>query len=100
MKKIECKDIIKLFMVMSFDNFGVDNDTVKILWASCRGMYWVKIKNTSPILNALPVITIIVLIPAATPLLNGGTEFIMVALLGEANIPIPAPIKINGNANS
>ena len=59
-----------------------------------------KIKNTSPILNALPVMTIIVLIPAATPLLNDGTELIIVALLGEANIPILTPTSTSGNTNS
>lgn len=59
-----------------------------------------KIKNTSPILNALPVMTIIVLIPAATPLLNDGTELMIIALLGEANIPIPAPTSTSGNTNS
>jgi hypothetical protein len=30
-KKIECKDIIKLFIVMSFEKFEVENDDVKIL---------------------------------------------------------------------
>ena len=58
------------------------------------------IKKTNPILNALPVITNVVLIPAATPLLLGGTEFIMVALLGDANIPIPAPTSAKGRIAS
>jgi hypothetical protein len=58
------------------------------------------IKNTNPILNALPVITKVVLIPAATPLLFGDTEFMMVALLGDVNIPIPAPINASGNIAS
>lgn len=58
------------------------------------------IKKTNPILNALPVITSVVLIPAATPLLFGGTEFIMVARLGDANIPIPAPMSASGSIAS
>ena len=40
------------------------------------------------------------IIPAATPLLNEGTELIIVALLGEANIPIPTPTSTSGNTNS
>ena len=36
---MECKDIIKLFIVMSFEKFEVENDEVKIFWASCIGMY-------------------------------------------------------------
>lgn len=58
------------------------------------------IKKTNPMLNALPVITKVVLIPAATPLLFGGTEFIMVALLGDVNIPIPAPMSASGSIAS
>ena len=34
------------------------------------------------------------------PPLRRGTLFIIDALLGDANIPIPAPIKIKGNSNS
>jgi len=58
------------------------------------------IKKTNPILNALPAITKVVLIPAATPLLLGGTEFIMVALLGDVNIPNPAPMSASGSIAS
>ena len=58
------------------------------------------IKKTNPILNALPVMTSVVLIPAATPLLFGGTEFIMVARLGDVNIPIPAPMSASGSIAS
>ena len=60
-------------------------------------MICVNIRNTKPILNALPAITNVVLTPAATPLLLDGTELIIVALLGEANIPIPAPTKTSGS---
>ena len=58
------------------------------------------IKKTNPMLNALPVITNVVLIPAAIPLRLGGTEFIMVALLGDVNIPIPAPMSASGSMAS
>jgi hypothetical protein len=37
--------------------------------AACRGITLVIIKNTKPILNAFPVITKVVLIPADAPLL-------------------------------
>ena len=38
-------------------------------WATCRGITLVIIKKTKPILNAFPVITKLVLIPADAPLL-------------------------------
>src|SRR6476469_1150951 len=49
------------------------------------------IRNTRPMLNEFPIITNVVLIPAETPLLEEGTEVIIDALFGEANMPIPAP---------
>ena len=32
-------------------------------------------------------------IPEATPRYSGGTEFMMAVMLGEANMPMPRPIK-------
>ena len=64
--------------------------------AACREIILVIIKNTTPILNEFPVITNVVLIPADTPLLSDGTELIIDALLGDANIPIPAPTRRSG----
>jgi len=40
----------------------------------------------------VPVFISVLLIPAAAPLFCGGTEFMMDAMLGEENIPIPIPI--------
>jgi hypothetical protein len=100
-KNIKCIDIINLLTAttpVALSNSP--NDPVKMCCVSCNGIIWVKTKNTRPILKALPVITIVVLIPAATPLLWGGTELIVVALLGEANIPIPDPNKTSGKRDS
>lgn len=52
--------------------------------------------NISAMLNALPVITRVVLIPAAIPRLLAETEFIIAARFGELNSPIPPPIKDKG----
>lgn len=80
--------------------FNASNDPVKMLWAASNGITWVNTKNTKPILKALPVITNVVLMPAATPRLCDGTELMIVALLGEANIPIPAPTNTSGIMDS
>lgn len=58
------------------------------------------IRKAIPKLNVLPINIRVVLVPAATPLLNDFTEFIIEALLGEANTPIPAPISKSGDRRS
>ena len=64
--------------------------------AVCSGIILVIIRNTRPILNEFPAMTNVVLTLADTPLLVEGTEVIIDALFGEANIPIPAPIITSG----
>lgn len=76
------------------------NEPEKILPVSSGGKIIENTINTSAILKALPVITSVVLIPAAIPRLFGETEFIIAARLGELKIPIPLPIKDRGKTNS
>ena len=47
-----------------------------------------------------PVLIIVYIIPPATPLSCGETEFIIDALLGAPNIPVPIPIINNIKPNS
>ena len=96
MKKIKCNELIKLFINKVLLLIDVYEPT-KILCTWYNGMNWTKIKKTIPILKELPDMTSMVLIPAATPLLNGGTELMIDALLGDANIPIPAPTSNKDN---
>ncbi len=44
----------------------------------------------------LPTFTSVELIPEAIPLSGGGAEFMIDALLGDANMPIPLPTKTRG----
>ena len=52
------------------------------------------------ILAVKAVFIMVVSIPEATPRSWAGTEFIMDALLGEPNIPVPKPMKKRAKANS
>jgi len=62
-------------------------------------MLWPKLpaNATSTIVNRIliptvdPVFCRVLLIPDATPLSSGGTEFMIDAVFGEANIPKPRP---------
>lgn len=76
------------------------NEPVKILLVSPGGKISENMIKISAMLKALPVMTRVVLIPAAIPRLFGETEFIIAARLGELNIPIPLPIKDKGRTNS
>ena len=50
---------------------------------------------------AVPAVFLSVdIIPEATPLSSEGTEFIIEAVLGVLNIPLPIPIKNSAKANS
>src|SRR5271157_861383 len=55
-------------------------------------------RNATARLRVDPRLTNVTLIPDAIPLSSGGTEFIIEALFGEANRPIPLPTKISGMA--
>ena len=57
------------------------------------------VKNIA-ILAVKAVLVKVYIIPEATPLSSDFTEFIIAAALGDANIPIPIPIKSTGKANS
>ena len=50
------------------------------------------VKNIA-ILAVNAVFIMVYIIPDATPLSSDGTEFIIEALLGDPNIPLPIPIK-------
>ena len=51
-------------------------------------------------LAVVAVFCIVALMPDAAPLVSGGTEFIMEAVFGAANIPPPSPITSSIIANS
>ena len=57
------------------------------------------VKNI-PILAVWPVFCKVALIPDATPLCWGATEFMTAVIFGAANIPIPAPIMNSINPKS
>ena len=57
------------------------------------------VKNIA-ILAVNEVFIIVNIIPEATPLSCGGTEFIMLELFGDPNIPPPIPIKKRMDPNS
>jgi hypothetical protein len=83
-------------MTAEEEDDDVGNEPENNCSAACNGMTLVIIRNISPILKEFPIMTNVVLIPAETPLLEGGTEVIIDALFGEANMPIPAPIIRSG----
>ena len=96
-KKVNCielKNLVTIELFIAMDD--VLNEPENNCSAVCRGTILVIIRNTRPMLKEFPIITNVVLIPADTPLLAGGTEVIIDALFGEANMPIPAPIIISG----
>src|SRR5579875_989214 len=63
-----------------------------------RGVVSAMTLKAIPMLNVFPVLTRVVLMPEAMPLLLGGAEFIMEDLFGDANTPIPAPMRTSGRS--
>lgn len=68
------------------------------------GSLWVipmisMVKNMA-MLAVVIVLFMVNIMPEATPLYFGGTEFMMDALFGEPNIPFPIPSINNTNPNS
>ena len=90
LSNITCLEILVFVEVSS-------NVPAKMLFACSGGNVTENIRKTSATLNALPVITNVVLVPAAIPRLFWGTEFIIAVRFGDVNIPIPAPIRVSGN---
>lgn len=69
-KKIMWTEFRKLPMIeLEIASDDVRNEPANNCSAACTGMRLVIIRNTKPILNAFPVMTKLVLIPADAPLL-------------------------------
>ena len=65
----------------------------------CESENTMTVKNAA-MLTTIPVFCKVVLIQEADPLFSGGTEFIIEAMFGAANIPIPKPCTYISTANS
>ena len=69
-KKIKCTEFRNLSMVeLEIADDDARNEPANNCSAACRGITLVIIKDTKPMLNAFPVMTKLVLIPADAPLL-------------------------------
>src|SRR5271169_6998983 len=71
----------------------------KIVWRSAMGTPRVSTKKAMPRLKLAPAMNTVVVVPVAIPLMEGGTEFITDALLGDWKSPIPAPTSASGRAS-
>ncbi len=64
----------------------------------CKACEIIEVEITSMVMAKLiirPIFMVIDLVPAAIPLLSGGTAPIIVLVLGAKNIPVPTPITIS-----
>ena len=62
-------------------------------WRALSGTVAPKMAKISPRLRRDPTLKRVEETPEATPLLQGGTEFIIAATFGAKNMPPPAPAR-------